>query len=488
MGYRKSIKFSHYIVTDPDPYGELLGYIRPQLKDLSSFKYWKPIHDRHLLLILQNLHLGYQISPETYVAYSRNKNDYSKQEVPVPPVKVAYGPTTRIIDGLAKFGLIEGTKGIYYPDQHVAFRARMRATSVMASFFARIGTGNLQLKARHQLIVLRDEEGRNLPFEETEETFLMRRNLQFINSINQRHFVGLCVYDEVFDEIFHRINSSDTGGTASTELYFGNTDLHRCFCNGTFSEGGRFYGGFWQNLPKEYRKFIRIDNKIIVELDYSCLHPTLLYLEDGLPVPAGDMYEVPTFPPEARKLLKVSMNIMLNAKNRASAKKALIAEMRKNPNFPLLPKGLSIDQLFDGFMEKHNGIGKYFFSSAGRRLQRVDSDIAEAVMLKLVKKNICVLPLHDSFLVSRLHQNELSCTMDRIVSAKYGTEIKVKRDKTSWDLIYDLDIQDEYHHDIEAFEREAIRNADNGFSKYHIQYRKFEAKEGEQKRKGVSLQ
>jgi hypothetical protein len=35
--------------------------------------------------------------------------------------------------------------------------------------------------------------------------------------------------------------------------------LTRMFTNGSFEEGGRFYRGWWQNVPSEYRKFITID-------------------------------------------------------------------------------------------------------------------------------------------------------------------------------------------------------------------------------------
>ncbi|HCS18031.1 MAG TPA: hypothetical protein DIW45_09945, partial [Erythrobacter sp.] len=61
-----------------------------------------------------------------------------------------------------------------------------------------------------------------------------------------------------------------------------NLDLHR---------GGRFYthGASWQNIKRELRKSVQINGEPVVELDYSTLHPALLYAEAGAPLP-GDCY------------------------------------------------------------------------------------------------------------------------------------------------------------------------------------------------------
>ena len=58
--------------------------------------------------------------------------------------------------------------------------------------------------------------------------------------------------------------------------------LHRVFNQGSFSLGGRFYGGWWQNIPAECRAAITINGDPTIEMDYPRLHPTLLYDELGL--------------------------------------------------------------------------------------------------------------------------------------------------------------------------------------------------------------
>ncbi|MGD0845488.1 MAG: hypothetical protein ABSA06_14145 [Geobacteraceae bacterium] len=474
MSYRNSIPFNMNIKPDPTEYVGLIDYLRERLSSHRSIKSWRSIRERHLLLILQNLHIAYQMAPDTYVAYSRNKNDYSTEESRKAPFKVSYGATIRIVDALSDMHLIEGVKGIFYDDKNdpdnplLAFVARMRATQQLYDMFPGGDVGSLRLVSKEsELIVLHDADGKVIPFIDDEETQRMRENIRLINSVNRQHFIALCVLDVEFQNLFRRMNSERYAGQSSLGMYFCHTGVRRIFCNSTFEEGGRYYGGWWENLKWEYRKFIRIDNRMVVELDYSCLHPTLIYLEDKLPVPEGDMYEVPGFPPEARDFLKKSMNIILNAKNETSAMRAIRSEQRKDPDYPALPEGFTLRQVLDGFKKKHSGIERHFFSIIGRRLQRVDSDIAEGVMLRLVAGNIPVLPLHDSFLVSRLHKDALLRAMNEIVSERYGEDIKVKPDETAWNFIYDIGLEDEYDHDIERNEREAINNP--SFTTYNQQ-------------------
>ena len=64
--------------------------------------------------------------------------------------------------------------------------------------------------------------------------------------------------------------------------------LRQIFNRESFSMGGRAYG-WWQNLPKPWRAKLTINGEEVVELDYSALHPAMLYAERGLPL-AGDPY------------------------------------------------------------------------------------------------------------------------------------------------------------------------------------------------------
>ena len=51
----------------------------------------------------------------------------------------------------------------------------------------------------------------------------------------------------------------------------------RIFNNGSFDEGGRFYGGWWQRIDSSERRRIRLNNAPSKEMDYSALHVILAY-------------------------------------------------------------------------------------------------------------------------------------------------------------------------------------------------------------------
>lgn len=66
-----------------------------------------------------------------------------------------------------------------------------------------------------------------------------------------------------------------------------------------------------------------------------------------------------------------------------------------------LPTGWTWEMLLDAVLKRHAPIGEYFQSGIAPKMQRIDSDIAEDVMLSMRKCNILVLPIHDSFRVRR---------------------------------------------------------------------------------------
>jgi hypothetical protein len=60
-----------------------------------------------------------------------------------------------------------------------------------------------------------------------------------------------------------------------------------------FDQGGRLYGGFWQNLKTERRRNIRINGEPVAVLDYGSMFTRLAYAEVGAVPPEGDLYVIP---------------------------------------------------------------------------------------------------------------------------------------------------------------------------------------------------
>jgi hypothetical protein len=170
---------------------------------------------------------------------------------------------------------------------------------------------------------------------------------------------------------------------------------------------GRYYGGWWQSIPREWREYIRIDGSPVVEIDYSGLHIILLYgLEqiDYWKDVGKDPYELEEYKHISgmRDLLKIVLLTVINAKSREAAIKAIRKEINENKeNYQwFIKEGIDIQDLVDKFSEAHKPIQKYFFKDYGVKLQRTDSRIAERVINEFTIEEIPVLCLHDSFIVA----------------------------------------------------------------------------------------
>ncbi|ATF16810.1 hypothetical protein [Phaeobacter gallaeciensis] len=199
--------------------------------------------------------------------------------------------------------------------------------------------------------------------------------------------------------------------------------LHRVFNDRDLKTGGRFYGGWWQNVPKAYRRHLIVNGKRMVEMDYSNLHPAILYAQEGI-APPEDCYrgifdcEVEArHGDELRSMVKAAFNAMLNAEN----------TLRQVPR-DIEPKrfGMTWKDVSTAIMSAHQPIAHHFYTGAGKRLQRIDSDVAERTMLDFIDHGIAILPIHDSFLVHDGHGGRLEDTMQKALREVCGVKTKLK--------------------------------------------------------------
>ena len=129
---------------------------------------------------------------------------------------------------------------------------------------------------------LRDSTGKLVDYVDTKRTRMMRRQVAALN--------------EAFESASIRLSSTDTpwvGDTVVVDSGFVHPAQiagYRVFNNKWFL-GGRFYGPFWQNLSKNRRRDLMIDEACVTELDFAQLHPRLLYAEFGAPL-VDDAYKI----------------------------------------------------------------------------------------------------------------------------------------------------------------------------------------------------
>jgi hypothetical protein len=209
-------------------------------------------------------------------------------------------------------------------------------------------------------------------------------------------------------------------------LIFNLVSLHRVFSRGRMDQGGRFYGAWWQFIKSQYRPYLTINGLATGEVDYSEMHPRLLYHLHNQPPPKGDLYDdgwrdpgYPTYKnsispyKERRALIKTVFNAFINdefGRFRLSHDEAITAKKF----------GLTLTSIRELLYKKHPLLKGAHKTGIGLKLQFIDSQIAEHVMLRLMKQGITCLPVHDSFIVPMHQVSQLQTAMTDAYMAIVG--------------------------------------------------------------------
>lgn len=188
------------------------------------------------------------------------------------------------------------------------------------------------------------------------------------------------------------------------------------FHNSSLQQGGRIYSGSFTNEKSILRKSIKINQEDTCEVDFKNIHFRILYQQKGIHF-TKDCYSIKSYPGvskgELRKIAKTAAVIMLNTKTQRSAKLALRRKLG-------ISKGLT-DHVINSLVEKHLGISDSLFKNKWAELQNIDSKIAKHIISVFIKKNIPILPYHDSFVVQTKYKDLLIKTMKEAWCTILGT-------------------------------------------------------------------
>lgn len=252
----------------------------------------------------------------------------------------------------------------------------------------------------------------DIPKEYSLEVKKMEESLYAINKFLLGNCICLDLNDESLINLAKYIASPTYQPDASLNknkriINFSQVQLRRIF-SGSMGRGGRFYGGWWQNIPNKHlpgmppyfsgcRSAITINGVPTTEIDYKAIHPNLMYITNGLEPPDGDLYDVGITPPpnsspkEVRDVIKGYLNALINS-NTGNYK--LDKKQQKKI-------GMTTGALKKKLLKKHPILKEILTNGEGLDYQYIDSQIAEFVMLKMLKYKIVCLPVHDSFIVPR---------------------------------------------------------------------------------------
>ena len=365
--------------------------------------------------ILEGLWRNYLSFPPNESSINLRNGYYS--ELPrYRDAKLTYRQVKAAFDGMIKCRFIEvTTAGYYLREAGRGGLTKFISTDKLLERFENLeGHPAFVLKPDldAETIILRKKmDGKNvdIDYEDTPKTERFRSDLKTINECFLNHWTDLRIKDTEVTKLAERIKQDDN----KEPVDLSRRTLTRIFTNGSFEEGGRFYRGWWQNVPSEYRKHITIDMKQTIEYDFSQLNPHMLYFAYNKELGSEDAYDR-VLDGEHRDLVKSAFNAMIqastNLRNCPSDIDPSIADM-------------SWGELRDRIIEAHKPIEHLFFCGTGNKMQFEDSCICEGVMLHFAAMDAPALPVHDSFIMHHGYGGELEEAMRRKFYDRFGGDI-----------------------------------------------------------------
>lgn len=258
-----------------------------------------------------------------------------------------------------------------------------------------------------ELVVLKDSKGKLVDYKDTAETWRIRDVLKQVNEVNRKADIRLGRY---------KLNANLVAIFIERFTWYGR--LH--------TRGYRHY----QGIPSLERKEITINGDSTVELDFSGLHPNLLYADVGIQN-EKDPYSIIDERSEVRLFLKIILLCMINSNDYNDAQRGANNWLLKHREILIQLKAIGITRagpLMAKFIQEHKLIAHYLCSGnhTGMKLMNKDSKIALDVIIHFGKKGIPILSIHDSFIVQIQYRDELYEVMKNTYLKHTGFNIKVK--------------------------------------------------------------
>lgn len=322
-----------------------------------------------------------------------------------------------------------GLAGIWKGSEGAGKTSRIWATDILIAQFKEAALDSFMVSTHQdrETIILRDEDKKQVEYDEaiypadTQSKIIeMREQLAFYNDALANTFIDIPTLDKDY------IETTKAGVITRHAISEHHKHIHRVFNNNSFEQGGRFYGGWWQNIPKAYRQDIFIDDQSTIEVDFKSLHILLLYGLEGLDMDevlqGEDAYTIhipfENEPEQARKLGKLLLLICVNAKDEKATlqafRRTLVDEGYGGGRASL--KDDDLRTLINALRDKHPKIAHKFCSSAGINLMNIDSDVASFVLEECLMQDYIPLIMHDSFIVIDVFEEGLKHIMKAAIT------------------------------------------------------------------------
>ena len=422
---------------------QLAEFLIPILKQhLTLQRFSKSKYHYHLNLIVLNLYQSWSSNQDKCVGISRRKNYYNEDQGLYQNKKLSHTYMTKTLDGLEALKYIDKVRGGWRDlETGQSETSRYRASKALIDLFSEYDLNQQSIIKDKAAVAIRlrgkkprktktnkNPRGKLISYHPTKQTKAMTKNLRVINEALSDTDINLYASNTELKTLNkHMQKKHEEDPNELTEIQFSRKWLYRVF-NESFDKGGRFYGGFWQEIPSAYRSRITIDHCTTTEIDFDSLHPAMLYLQEGYkkedyldPYQLTKSVGVKILFEEVRikrNAIKLALNTMLNTKSYKEALGSLEANKLKAPEEHKNWKGV-----LDAIQQYHEPIAHNFYKGVGLELQALDSQIVEKILLDLIEQNTIALPVHDSFLCKLKDMKVLIETMNGATKQYLGSDL-----------------------------------------------------------------
>jgi len=323
--------------------------------NLGMSRHSREARTKTLGFVFLNLFYLFTSGRAEWIAFSRSTNFYTGSGR-YNPQGISARQIRSVVDALIKIGYIEFIRGVNFVD----FKriSRMRATPLLIELFmssSDIFNDDLLLNTlQPELIILKDNKKKKKEYPESDFTRNSRELLDRYNAMLKKNLIDI----DLKGFNWKRLYPKKIKQPKYIKFDVLNKLTYRVFNNSSFEYGGRFYGGWFQNIPSSLRSRIVINNKPTVEYDFRAIHVVLLYALNGIDYfskygedvdPYLDAESVRAFEVTGknreiyRSLFKTTFMCCINSDSKEKAKKALANSVRKDTALSKLKLDILLD-------------------------------------------------------------------------------------------------------------------------------------------------
>lgn len=410
-----------------------------------------------LRVLILDLYVKWLKDPSISVGFSKSMKDYkvgSRYNGLFVPRKII-----EVEELLVDAGYVEELPHFNSPDRTArSYTTRIRHTEALRCLFNNltIDLHDIDTHSNEECIILHDkyvddpDDDTNRKIEYSEEQLppdelalldILRSQLHAYNALLKRTFIDIPSYTS---STFKRTitKGRNAGRQQTISLGPDNKFVVRVFNGGLAGKwqlGGRFYRGWWQQIDKEDRSKIYINDQPTLEVDFKAFHPNLLSNELGVrladdPYDLGELIlpDVITTQEQQRAYVKLLVLMGINADSDKKAYQAFRNSDRKDKLGQSLTD-IQLGALLDAFTNKHPQFDGILNTGQALRLMNIDSQIANLVIDHFTQKDIPVLCIHDSFIIQYDKEPELRRALDQATHqvTNYTINHDIKNERNS---------------------------------------------------------